>query len=103
VKLTVVSFSGLLINAADAHGANIIIRGVRSVIDYEYEAQMISINRTMNSRIETVLLSASPKTQFISSTIVRQISSMGGDISNFVPKRVEKKFLERQMQKKKGQ
>ncbi len=94
-RITTASFSGLVVDAADAHGANIIIRGLRGGVDYEYEAQMVGMNRIMNPRVETVFLAASPETQFISSTLVRQIASMGGDISRFVPKRVEKKVLSR--------
>jgi pantetheine-phosphate adenylyltransferase len=92
-KITTASFTGLVVDAADAHGANIIIRGLRGGIDYEYEVQMVGMNRSMNPRVETVFLAASPETQFISSTLVRQIAGMGGDISRFVPKRVEKKIL----------
>lgn len=92
-RITTASFGGLVVDAADAHGANIIIRGLRGGVDYEYEAQMVGMNRAMNPRVETVFLAASPETQFISSTLVRQIASMGGDISRFVPKRVEKKVL----------
>ncbi|MDR3500094.1 MAG: pantetheine-phosphate adenylyltransferase [Parvibaculum sp.] len=94
-RITTASFSGLVVDAADAHGANVIIRGLRGGIDYEYEVQMVGMNRTMNPRVETVFLAASPETQFISSTLVRQIAGMGGDISAFVPKRVEKKVLAR--------
>lgn len=92
-RITTASFTGLVVDAADAHGANIIIRGLRGAVDYEYEVQMVGMNRIMNPRVETVFLAASPETQFISSTLVRQIASMGGDISRFVPKRVEKKVL----------
>ncbi|KAB7739656.1 pantetheine-phosphate adenylyltransferase [Parvibaculum sedimenti] len=94
-KISTASFSGLVVDAADAHGANVIIRGLRGAVDYEYEVQMVGMNRVMNPQVETVFLTASPETQFISSTLVRQIASMGGDISPFVPKRVEKKVLAR--------
>lgn len=94
-KISTASFSGLVVDAADAHGANIIIRGLRGAVDYEYEVQMVGMNRIMNPKVETVFLTASPETQFISSTLVRQIASMGGDIAPFVPKRVEKKVLAR--------
>ncbi len=89
------SFSGLVVDAADANGASVIIRGLRGAIDYEYEVQMVGMNRTMNPRVETLFLTASPETQFISSTLVRQIAGMGGDISAFVPKRVERKVMTR--------
>lgn len=80
----VVQFSGLLVNAAKQAGATTIIRGLRSAQDYEYEAQMTAMNYVMASDVETVFLSASPKTSFISSTLVRQIAEMGGDYSGFV-------------------
>lgn len=93
--ISTASFSGLVVDAADAHGANVIIRGLRGAVDYEYEVQMVGMNRLMNPKVETVFLTASPETQFISSTLVRQIAGMGGDFSAFVPKRVEKKVLAR--------
>lgn len=93
--ISTTSFSGLVVDAADEHDASVIIRGLRGAVDYEYEVQMVGMNRTMNPRVETVFLTASPETQFISSTLVRQIAGMGGDISAFVPKRVEKKVLAR--------
>jgi len=93
--IAISTFSGLLVEAASKAGARIIIRGLRGAVDYEYEAQMVGMNRTMKPGIETVFLTASPETQFISSTLVRQIASMGGDVAPFVPKRVEKKILTR--------
>lgn len=94
-KVRTSTFSGLLVDAAHKAGARIVIRGLRGAVDYEYEAQMVGMNRVMKPSIETIFLTASPETQFISSTLVRQIAGMGGDISQFVPKRVEKKILSR--------
>lgn len=88
-KVSTMTFSGLVVDAADEVGATLIVRGLRSAGDFEYEAQMAGMNGTMNPRVETVFLAASPSVQFISSTLVRQIASMGGDISPFVPKSVE--------------
>lgn len=92
-SISTTSFSGLVVDAAEDHGANVIIRGLRGAVDFEYETQMVGMNRIMKPSVETVFLSASPETQFISSTLVRQIASMGGDISRFVPKRIEKKIF----------
>ena len=92
-KTSTASFSGLVVNAADAHGATVIIRGLRGAVDFEYETQMVGMNRVMNPHVETVFLAASPETQFISSTLVRQIASMGGDIAPFVPSSVKTKVL----------
>lgn len=88
VEMQVVSFQDLLVQVARDHGAHIILRGLRSAADYEYEAQMTSMNRSMAPEIETVFLPASPEVSFVSSTLVRQILAMGGDISPFVPQSV---------------
>ncbi len=93
--LEVQSFSGLVVDAADAAGATIIIRGLRGAVDYEYENQMVGMNSAMNPNVETVFLSAAPDVGFISSTLVRQIATMGGDISQFVPARVAEIVLAR--------
>ncbi|MBX3447194.1 MAG: pantetheine-phosphate adenylyltransferase [Parvibaculaceae bacterium] len=92
-KISTASFSGLVVDAADEFGANVIIRGLRGAVDFEYETQMVGMNRVMNPKVETVFLAASPETQFISSTLVRQIAGMGGDITPFVPASVKKKVL----------
>lgn len=92
-KISTASFSSLVVNAADEHGATVIIRGLRGAVDFEYETQMVGMNRVMNPHVETVFLAASPETQFISSTLVRQIASMGGDITPFVPSSVKAKVL----------
>ncbi len=86
VELSVISFEGLLVDVARQHGANLIIRGLRNAADFDYEAQMTSMNRAMAPEIETVFLAASADVGFISSTLIRQIHAMGGDISPFVPK-----------------
>lgn len=88
VEMQVVSFQDLLVQVARDHGAHIILRGLRTAADYEYEAQMTSMNRSMAPEIETVFLPASPEVSFVSSTLVRQILAMGGDISPFVPQSV---------------
>ena len=91
--LEVRSFSGLVVNAAAEAGAGLIIRGLRGAVDFEYESQMVGMNNAMNADVETVFLTAAPEVSFISSTLVRQIASMGGDISKFVPPRVAEKVL----------
>eukprot|EP00435_Cladocopium_sp_Y103_P076541 s1_g280.t1 len=92
--LEVTSFKGLVVDAADDVGAGIIIRGLRGSVDYEYEDQMVGMNGILNPRVETVFLTASPEVGFISSTLVRQIATMDGDISRFVPPAVAEKDLE---------
>ncbi|MDP1628109.1 pantetheine-phosphate adenylyltransferase [Parvibaculum sp.] len=101
-KISTASFSGLVVNAADEHGATVIVRGLRGAVDFEYETQMVGMNRVMNPHVETVFLAASPETQFISSTLVRQIAAMDGDISPFVPPHVKDKVLARVAEQKKS-
>lgn len=94
-KVSVVTFDNLVIDAARDAGADFMIRGLRNGADFEYEAQMTGTNRTMAPELETVFLAASPAVSFISSTLVRQIATMGGDISAFVPKSVAERIGER--------
>jgi pantetheine-phosphate adenylyltransferase len=101
-KISTASFSGLVVDAADEFGATIIIRGLRGAGDFEYENQMVGMNRIMNPKVETVFLAASPETQFISSTLVRQIAGMGGDITPFVPASVKKTVLAAVAKQQKG-
>ena len=80
----VVLFQGLTVDAARQHGAHFILRGIRDAADLGYEAQLFGMNRTMAPDIETVFLTASPGTAHITATLVRQIASLGGDVSPFV-------------------
>jgi len=83
-RVVVKTFSGLLVNFAEENGANILIRGIRAVSDFEYEFQMACMNSRLKPDIETVFLTASENTHFISSRFVKQIARLGGDISSFV-------------------
>lgn len=85
VKISFMGFSGLAVDAARKAGANLIIRGLRDATDFDYEVQMSQMNAGLNPGIETVFLAASPGTRMIASSMVKQIASMGGDISGFVP------------------
>lgn len=88
-RIQVTSFSGLLVNFAREHGATLLIRGLRAVSDYEYEFQMANINNKLAPEVETVFLTASESTHFISSRFVKQIARLGGDVSPFVSQNVE--------------
>lgn len=79
------SFDGLTIDYAKKKGANVLIRGLRAVSDFEYEMQLSQTNHALNPDINTVFLITKPKYNFISSSTVKEIASMGGDISKFVP------------------
>ena len=87
------SFDGLLTDFAANCGASLIFRGLRAVSDFEYEFQMTGMNTKLNPDIETVFLMASEGEQFISSRLVKEICSLGGDISHFVSPRVRARML----------
>jgi len=84
-RIKVVSFDGLVVDAARREGASIMIRGLRDGTDLDYEMQMAGMNETMAPDLQTVFLPASPSVRTITATLVRQIASMGGDIRPFVP------------------
>lgn len=90
--IEVKTFSGLLVNFAQENGATLLIRGLRAVSDFEYEFQMACMNDRLNPAIETVFLTASEDTHFISSRFVKQIARLGGDISSFVSPNVAKRL-----------
>lgn len=92
------SFSGLTIEYAKKRNANVIIRGLRAVSDFEYEMQLSQANSALCNEIHTVFLITKPKYNFISSGTVREIAQMRGDISKFVPEAVAR-FLEEKYMK----
>jgi pantetheine-phosphate adenylyltransferase len=95
-KLSCITFSGLVVDAARKAGATLLIRGLRDASDFDYEMQMAGMNEAMARDIQTVFLPASPGVRPITATLVRQIAAMGGDVSAFVPAsvvgRLKKKF-----------
>ena len=93
--IEVVSFEGLLVDAAAAHGATVVVRGLRSVTDYEHEWPMARMNATLLPGLETVYVSASPEYAHVSSTLVRQIHALGGSIAAFVPAAVVERLRTR--------
>lgn len=93
--IEVLPFEGLLMHFAEQVGAQSIIRGLRAVSDFEYEFQMVAMNQQLNDDIETVFLMADPRHQAISSRLVKEIASLGGEISAFVPPAIETRLKER--------
>jgi pantetheine-phosphate adenylyltransferase len=81
----VLGFDNLLIEFVHQQNAGIILRGLRAVNDFEYEFQLAGMNRKLSPEVETVFLTPSENLMFISSTLVREIASLGGDVSQFVP------------------
>ncbi|WP_131782648.1 pantetheine-phosphate adenylyltransferase [Legionella gresilensis] len=91
----VIGFDTLLIDFVKEQQGNIILRGLRAVNDFEYEFQLAGMNRKLNADIETVFLTPSEDLMFISSTLVREIARLKGDVSQFVPSNVVKAFKEK--------
>ncbi|MBN8444609.1 MAG: pantetheine-phosphate adenylyltransferase [Gammaproteobacteria bacterium] len=83
-NVTVVGFSGLLAEFARQHQAQVLLRGVRAVADFEYEFQLASMNRQLNPDLDSLFMTPSEKNTFISSTLVKEVARHGGDVSRFV-------------------
>jgi pantetheine-phosphate adenylyltransferase len=94
-SIEVVAFDNLLVEFAKSLNAQVIIRGLRVVSDFEYEFQMVGMNRQLNSEIETVFLMADAQRQSISSNFIRDIARLNGDISNFTTDYVSGKLKEK--------
>ena len=92
-KVQVESFSGLMRDFVVARGAKAMVRGLRAVTDFDYEFQLAGMNRSLMPQVETVFLTPGDKYQFISSTFVREIASLGGEVDKFVSPGVQEKLL----------
>ena len=90
-NVTVQAFDGLLVDYMNKIGATLIVRGLRAVTDFEYELQIAQTNHVQNENIETIFLTTNLNNSYLSSTIVKEFASYGGDISKFVPEQ----FIER--------
>lgn len=99
-RVSVVSFSGLLVEFVASTKSRVIIRGLRAISDYDYEAQMALVNRRLAPKIETFFLTAREEHSYISSTVVKQVAMLGGDVSDMVPpviaRALERKYKESQ-------
>lgn len=89
------SFDGLLVDYAQRKGAVAVVKGLRAVSDFEYEFQMSMINKKLYPKLETVYLNTSQEYMYLSSSVVKEIASYGGDISNFVPAIIHDKIVDR--------
>lgn len=88
--VTVLGYEGLTVEFARKHNVGVIVRGLRAVSDFEYEFQLATMNRHLESQVETVFLTPTEEFMFVSSSLVREIAKMGGDVSRFVDSRVDK-------------
>lgn len=99
-NVRITSFDGFLVDFAKEQNAKVIIRGLRAITDFEYELQMAQTNRILNPEIDTLFLTTSIDYSYLSSSIVKEVASLGGDISKFVEESVSKKVYERYEQKR---
>jgi pantetheine-phosphate adenylyltransferase len=79
------SFSGLLVDFMSGHGANVVVRGIRAVSDYEYELQMALMNRELNAGVETIFMLPAVEYTYVSSRLVKEVFRLGGDVARLVP------------------
>lgn len=94
-NIEVKGFSGLLVDCAEQESARVIVRGLRAVADFEYEVQLAGLNRQMAPEIETVFISAAQEHAFVSSSLMREIAQLNGDVTQFVDPIVKQAMLDR--------
>jgi pantetheine-phosphate adenylyltransferase len=94
-RLEVVTFDGLVVEAARTAGANLLVRGLRDGTDFDYEMQLAAMNAVLAPEIRTVFLPASPAVRPITANLVRQVAAMGGDVTAFVPAAVGRRLVAR--------
>lgn len=94
-RVEVDGFDGLLVDYAKQRGARIVLRGLRAVADFEYELQMANMNRHLNERVETVFIMANDAYFYVSSNVVKEAFSLGGDVAGLVPDCVDRKLRAR--------
>jgi pantetheine-phosphate adenylyltransferase len=91
-NVSVEGFSGLLMDFVQQHDARVVLRGVRAVTDFDYEFQLAGMNRVLHPRVETVFMTPGQEYMFLSATLVREISILGGDVSKFVSPEVARRL-----------
>jgi pantetheine-phosphate adenylyltransferase len=94
-NVKVIGFDTLLVECAKQQGADVVLRGLRAVSDFEYEFQLAGMNRRLSPDLETVFLTPAEQYEFISSSMIREIAKLNGDVSEFVPDVVKQKLLEK--------
>ncbi|MFQ5862785.1 MAG: pantetheine-phosphate adenylyltransferase [Candidatus Brocadiales bacterium] len=98
-NITVDSFEGMLVDYLQRRNTKIILRGIRTVSDFEYEFQMALTNRVLRKDIETIFIMTSEQYSFLNSTLIKEAVSMGGDVSAFIPSDIEKLLRKRLQQR----
>lgn len=91
--IEVITFDQLLVDICQQYKAQVILRGLRAVSDFEYEFQLAGMNKQLNQQVETLFLPTSEKFSYISSSLVKQVARLGGDIGSFVPNKIRAELL----------
>lgn len=94
-NVDVIGFDNLLVDCARENGANVILRGLRAVSDFEYEFQLAGMNRRLAPQLETMFLTPAEQYEFISSSMIREIAQLHGDVSSFVPELVRQTLIKK--------
>ena len=91
-NVSVISFDGLLVDCVSSLGADVVVKGLRAITDFEYEFQQTALNYELSKDLETLFIMSPPKYMYLSSSVIREMASMGGDIKGFVPACVEREL-----------
>ena len=94
-NVSIIGFDNLLVDCAKQHDASVILRGLRAISDFEYEFQLAGMNRRLSPDLETVFLTPAEQYEFISSSMIKEIARLGGDVSSFVPQVVQEHLIEK--------
>jgi pantetheine-phosphate adenylyltransferase len=94
-NVEVLSHEGLLVDLAKEHGASVIVKGLRALSDVEYELQMAQMNANLLSEVDTMFVATDPKWSFVSSSLVKEVAALGGDVSGLVPQLVSAALKEK--------
>ncbi len=94
-NVSIIGFDNLLVDCAKQHNASVILRGLRAISDFEYEFQLAGMNRRLSPDLETVFLTPAEQYEFISSSMIKEIARLGGDVSSFVPQVVQEHLIEK--------
>ena len=95
INVEIIGFDNLLVDCAKQQGANVVLRGLRAISDFEYEFQLAGMNRRLSPELETMFLTPAEQYGFISSSMIKEIARLGGDVSEFVPDNVLQRLIEK--------
>ena len=95
INVEIIGFDNLLVDCAKQQDANVVLRGLRAISDFEYEFQLAGMNRRLSPELETMFLTPAEQYGFISSSMIKEIARLGGDVSEFVPDNVLQRLIEK--------